>query len=240
MQGLETRNVLITGASSGIGRAVALALAEAGAFLHLVGRDESRLTEVQREAQAKGTQADVHVSDLADDASLAALVSQVHKELRALDILVHSAGVVSLGKVAEAPIDDLDWQYRVNLRAPYLLTQKLLPLLKAARGQVVFVNSGAGLRANALWSQYAASKHGLKALADSLRQEVRSDGVRVVSVYPGRTASPMQQRVRQLEGGDYDPDAFVQPEDVAAQLVAALALPPRAEVTDLSVRPGPG
>ncbi len=240
MNGLDTRNVLITGASSGIGRAVALALAEAGAFLHLVGRDEGRLAEVQREAQAKGTQADMHLCDLADDASLEALVSQVHKELRALDILVHSAGVVSLGAVAEAPIEELDWQYRVNLRAPYFLTQKLLPLLKAARGQVVFVNSGAGLRANALWSQYATTKHGLKALADSLRQEVRGDGVRVVSVYPGRTASPMQRRVRMFEGADYDPGAFVQPEDVAAQLVSALALPPRAEVTDLSIRPGPG
>ncbi len=88
--------------------------------------------------------------------------------------------------------------------APAELTRLLLPQLRAARGHVVFVNSGAGLRANPEWGAYAASKHGLKALADALRGEEADHGVRVTSVYPGRTATPMQEKVHRQEGKEYD------------------------------------
>ncbi|HEX7021469.1 MAG TPA: SDR family NAD(P)-dependent oxidoreductase, partial [Trueperaceae bacterium] len=125
--------------------------------------------------------------------------------------------------------------YRINLRAPYLLTQGLLPYLNDA-SHVLFINSGSGLRANAGWSQYAISKFGLRALADSLRQEVASR-IRVTSIYPGRTASPMQERVRRLEGKAYDPNDFVRPEDVALQVVAALKVSDGVAVTDVSIRP---
>jgi NADP-dependent 3-hydroxy acid dehydrogenase YdfG len=235
---LKAKNVVVTGASSGIGKAIALRLAKQEAFLHLVGRSTDELHEIARQARSWGGEADVHETDLNDDAQLDAFVEQLQREIKAIDILVHSAGVVALAPVAEADIADLDRQYRVNLRAPYLLTQKLLPQIERAKGQIVFINSGAGLNANPNWSQYAASKHGLKALADSLRAEVKPDGVRVISVYPGRTASPMQQKVHEMEGKAYDPSRFVQPDDVAAQVVSALALPPNAAVTDVSIRPG--
>ncbi len=234
----KARTVVVTGASSGIGRAIALELAQEEAFLHLVGRSVDTLQEVARQARSWGGEADVHEADLDDDAQMDAFVEQLQREVKAVDILVHSAGVVVLAPVAEADIADLDHQYRVNLRAPFRLTQKLLPMLRVAKGQIVFINSGAGLNANPNWSQYAASKHGLKALADSLRAEVKPDGVRVMSVYPGRTASPMQQKVHEMEGKAYDPSRFVQPDDVAAQVVSALALPPNAEVPDVSIRPG--
>jgi len=109
--------------------------------------------------------------------------------------------------------------------------------LEAAAGQVVFVNSGAGLRANARWGAYAASKFALRALADSLRQEVAERGVRVTTVYPGRTATPMQREVHRQEGRRYDPDAFVRPEDVASQVAALLALEPPSTVSELTIRP---
>jgi short-subunit dehydrogenase len=139
--------------------------------------------------------------------------------------------------VETAPVEVLDGQYRVNVRAPYLITQALLPKLKASRGQIVFINSTAGLTARAQVSQYAASKHALKALADSLRDEVNADGVSVLSVYPGRTASPMQAAVHQLEGRAYHPEKLMQAEDVAEIILSALALPRTAEVTDIQVRP---
>lgn len=235
---LKTRTAVITGASSGIGRAVARQLAEAGAFLHLLGRDRGRLESVAEEARAAGGEADVHTGDLSDDGAIEETVAQLGREVRAVDILIHSAGAVSLGVVSEMPVADLDHQYRVNLRAPYALTQGLLPLVRAAKGQIVFVNSGAGLNAKAGWSAYAATKHGLKALADSLREEVREDGVRVVSLYPGRTASPMQRSVREMEGQPYHPEGFIQPEDIAQSLLSALTLPRSADVTDLMIRPG--
>ena len=225
--------IVITGASSGIGRAAALALARRGT-LHLLGRSQERLQEVAQHVEQAGGQAVLHEVDLAEDDQLRRVATRL-SELGKIHALIHSAGAIALGRVAQTSAADLDKQYRVNLRAPYLLTQTLLPLLERAGGQVIFINSGAGLNAKADWSAYAASKHGLKALADSLRAEV-SD-VRVVSLYPGRTASPMQRRVHEMEGKDYDPERFVQPEDVAQQIASVLALPGTAEVTDLSVRP---
>jgi NADP-dependent 3-hydroxy acid dehydrogenase YdfG len=113
----------------------------------------------------------------------------------------------------------------------------MLPLLKRSTGQVVFVNSTAGLVARARVGQYAATKHALKALADALREEVNADGVRVLSVFLGRTASSMQQYVHEAEGRRYAPDRLVQPDDVAAMIVHALCLPRTAEVTEMRIRP---
>jgi short-subunit dehydrogenase len=118
-----------------------------------------------------------------------------------------------------------------------MLTQALLPLLKARQGQIVFINSTVGLRAGANVGQYAATKHGLKALADSLRDEVNADGVRVLSVFLGRTATPMQAAIHEMEGRVYHPEFLMQPEDVAAVVINALSLPRTAEMTDIHVRP---
>ncbi len=231
---LDGATALVTGASSGIGRALALALAQREVTLHLLGRDPQALAETARQARSWGAKAQAHTLELTDDQALRAFTDSFEGPL---DILIHSAGTVSLAPLADAPIEDLDAQYRVNLRAPYYLTQRLLPHLERRSGQIVFVNSGAGLAARGNWSQYAATKHGLKAVADALRDELRGRGVRVISVYPGRTASPMQARVHEQEGRAYDPARFVQPGDVAALVLAALELPPSAEVTDVTVRP---
>jgi len=118
-----------------------------------------------------------------------------------------------------------------------VLTQRLLPQLKAAQGQVVFVNSSAGLAARADVVQYAATKHALKAVADGVREQVNGDGVRVLSLYVGRTATRMQAELHAMEGRSYDPTALIQPEDVAALALVVLCLPRSVEVTDISLRP---
>ena len=137
----------------------------------------------------------------------------------------------------ETQIDELDRLYRTNLRAPYLLTQMLLPRLKQSKGQIVFMNSSAGVRGAEKLSQYASSKFALRALADCLRQEVNSDGIRVLSVFPGRTASKMQEGVHLLERRAYDPESLIQPKDIAEIIVNSLELPSTAEVTDIHIRP---
>ena len=138
----------------------------------------------------------------------------------------------------QAPVEHLDAQYAINLRAPYLLTKHLLPLLVSSRGQIIFINSTAGLNAKrAEIGQYAATKHALRAIADSLRVEVNPKGVRVTSVYLGRTASPMQEALHRQEGKSYEPDMLLQPEDVASVVLESLVLPRTAEITDITVRP---
>ena len=227
---------IVTGGSSGIGAAIARELGTAGFRVALIARSAGDLEDVAEDIRASGGEATPYPVDLTDDAELTAFVDALAPGLP-LTALVHSAGRVSLGPIGDADVADLDAQYRLNVRAPWLLTQKLLPRLRAAHGHVVFINSGAGLSAKAEWSQYAASKFALRAIADSLRSEEASNGVRVTSVYPGRIAGPMQERVREMEGEPYRAEDYAQPEDVAQQVRALLELPSRATVTDVSVRP---
>lgn len=225
---------VVTGASSGVGRAVAIALAEAGASVALVGRDESTLHAVASMVPGRMKS---FVVDLLGVDGFSMLKHAVLEDFGRVDGLVHSAGIFMMGRVEDARLEDFDLQYQVNVRAPFALTQLFLPSLIERRGDVVFINSTAGLNAAGGVSQYAATKHALKAMADSLRQEVNSRGVRVLSIYLGRTATPMQEAICKAEGKIYDADAFIQPDDVANTLVQAISLPRTAELVDLTVRP---
>ncbi|MGZ3101562.1 SDR family oxidoreductase [Streptomyces sp. H72] len=231
MAGMATH--VITGAGSGIGAAVTRRLHERGDEVVLHARDAGRAKELA----AAFPGAKTLVGDLADPDRLSWAFS--HQTLPGrVDSLLHIAGVVDLGPVGDLTPKTWRNQLNVNLVAPAELTRLLLPQLRVAQGQVLFVNSGSGLNAHAGWSAYAASKHGLKALADSLRQEEHANGVRVTSVYPGRTASPMQAKVHQQEGKEYDPSKWIDPESVATTVLMVLDLPRDAEVNDLTVRPG--
>jgi short-subunit dehydrogenase len=221
---------LVTGAGSGIGAALAERLLERGDELVLLARSEERAHDLRAELAG----ATVLVADLADGAAVEAVADQLPDSL---DSVVHAAGVVDLGPVGSLTTADWQSQVAVNLVAPAVLTRLALPALRATRGTVVFLNSGAGLVAHPTWSAYAASKHGLRALADSLRGEELSHGVRVTSVYPGRTATAMQQRVHDQEGKDYDASDWIDPSTVVDAILHVLDLPGDATISDLTIRP---
>ncbi|MFJ1744834.1 SDR family oxidoreductase [Streptomyces sp. NPDC088116] len=224
---------LITGAGSGIGAAVARRLHERGDNLLLFARDAGRAKEIAAGFPGARTL----VGDLANPDRLSWALS--HQSLPdRLDSVLHIAGVIEMGPVGELTPKAWHSQLNVNLIAPAELTRLVLPQLRVTSGQVIFANSGAGLTANAEWGAYAASKHGLKALADALRQEEKPNGIRVTSVYPGRTASPMQAKVHQQEGKEYDASRWIDPESVATLILTALDLPRDAQIDDLTVRPG--
>lgn len=232
----RNQTAVITGASSGLGKAISLALAEHGASVCLAARGREELEAVAREARTKAARVVTCQLDLTMDSDIGQLAATLRREFQIIDLLVHSAGAISIGPVATAPVEELDRQYRINVRTPYLLTQTLLPMIKLSRGQIVFVNSLVGIIAKANSSQYSMTKHALKALADSVRGEVNADGVRVLSVFLGRTATPMQARLQSLEGTDYSPEFLLQPEDVAGTVLNALSLPRTAELTDITIR----
>lgn len=234
MNSFEGQVALVTGASSGIGRAITLALARKGATVHAVGRREAALRDL---AEACPGPIETHRLDLGHPQEIDALVRALAGGQAGVDVLVHSAGVFAMGPVEEGSMAAFDEMWRVNLLGPYLLTQGLLPVLRTARAQVVFINSTAGLQAKGGLAQYAATKAGLKAVADSLRDEVNADGMRVLSVFPGRTRSVMQARIHELEGRAYDPERLMSPDAVAEIVTDALALDPSAELTDLTIRP---
>ena len=221
---------LVTGAGSGIGRVLARRLTERGDELVLVARNQSRAADLGRDFPG----ARVLVGDLAEPSTLNGLGREVEGPL---DTLVHCAGVVELAPVARLRLRDLEEQLAVNLTAPAVLTREFLPQVREARGTVVFVNSSAGLSASPDWSAYAASKFGLRALADSLRAEEVEHGVRVTTVYPSRTATPMQERVHEQEGRTYDASRWISPETVVDTILHVLDLPDDATIPDVTVRP---
>jgi NADP-dependent 3-hydroxy acid dehydrogenase YdfG len=234
--GSSVRLAVITGGGSGIGRAIAVDLAKLGMDLCLVGRRSAALAETAVKAAqfSKATTFECDLKNRADYQELLAYLGSVGR----LDVLVHSAGIIHRNSLEQADIEDFDLQYATNVRAPYLLTQCVLPFLTAGSGQVVFVNSSAGLSARRPEiAQYAATKHALKAVADSLREELNPKGIRVLTIYLGRTATPMQQMLHGREGATYRPELLMQPEDVAVMVTSALGLPRTAEVTDISIRP---
>jgi NADP-dependent 3-hydroxy acid dehydrogenase YdfG len=234
---LRGQVAVVTGSSSGIGRSIALELAKYGVLLCLVGRRAEALREVVEIAGELKDRVECYQIDLDVDRELLDLSLRIRRDFGQVDILVHSAGVISLGRLESAPIGDFDRQYRTNVRAPYLLTQSLLPLLRIRPGQVVFINSTAGLSASSANGQYSATKHALKAVAESFRHEVNAEGIRVLSVYPGRTATPMQEVIFNLEEMEYRPEHLIKPEQIASLVIHTLMLPRDIEVTDIMTRP---
>lgn len=237
MQALTNKIAVVTGASRGIGRAIALELAAQGAILCLVGRKLETLEEVAQIARETAPKVINCATDLLVDEDVWNLKARLQRDFGQVDILVHSAGMYSVGKIQTAPVENFDLLYRANVRAPYLLTQALLPMLLSCQGQIVFINSSITMRPAPNTGQFAATQHALKAIADSLREEVNPDEVRVLSVFPGRTATPRQAMIFEIEGREYHPEALMQPQDVAAVVSNALRMPRSAEVTDIKIRP---
>jgi short-subunit dehydrogenase len=227
---------VVTGASSGIGRALALALAREGASVWALGRDRSRLESLLAEASHEGKDIQPIVVDLERRGDIESAVSTLRAAHAGVDVLVHAAGALALGNLGSLSPSDLDRQCAVNLRAPVILTQLLLEPLRRARGQVVFVNSLAAFSPTPTNTVYAATKAALKTFADGLRAEVNADGVRVLTVHPGRTATPLQEAVHEYEGRPYATELLLQPADIVDIVLASLMLPRNGEVTDVSLR----
>ncbi|MCW2833865.1 MAG: Short chain dehydrogenase [Nocardioides sp.] len=221
---------VLTGATSGIGAVLARTLAQRGDGLVLLARGEPSAA-----ALAAGfPEAQVLLADLADPGTLNGIGRRVDGDVHSL---IHVAGVVDLAPVSRLRLHEWEEQIAVNLTSPAVLTRELLPHLRRTRGTAMFVNSSAGLTANADWSAYAASKFGLRALADALRAEEIENGVRVTTVYPSRTATPMQEKVHEQEGRTYDSTRWISAETVVSTILHVLDLPPDATIPDVTVRP---
>jgi NADP-dependent 3-hydroxy acid dehydrogenase YdfG len=237
MMTLRGQNALITGASGGIGSAIASLLAGQGVALCLSGRNRVKLDALASELRATSPRVDCRLMDLTNDDDIHGLAGFVTDQLGRLDILVHCAGAIGHGRLESTAVSCLDAQYAANVRGPLLLTQRLLPLLKKPRGQVVFIDSSVGLAARAKTGQFSATQHAFKAIADTLRDEVNGEGIRVLSVFAGRTATARTQALYADEGRPYQPELLLQTADVASVVLNAVSLPWTAEITNISIRP---
>jgi NADP-dependent 3-hydroxy acid dehydrogenase YdfG len=238
MDYLQDQVAVVTGASSGMGRAIALDLARQGAQVCLVARRQKLLEEVAQEAAADGGRAHVCCADLTRDEDICQLGATAEQRFGRADILVLCGGAIFHYATEQATLDQFDLQYRSNVRGHYALVQTLLPLLRKQRGQIVFINSSVATRPSVGgMGQFIATQYAMRAIADSLRAEVNPDGIRVLSVYAGRTAGPRTAELFEEEGRVCRPQLLMQPEDVATMVTQALCLARTAEVTDISMRP---
>jgi NADP-dependent 3-hydroxy acid dehydrogenase YdfG len=222
-----SKTILVTGAGRGLGRTLAERFSARGDAVIAHARSESALDGVPHDRKL--------VLDLADPAAIAGAVAAAGIER--LDAVIHNAGVLHVGSVAE---ETLEWWQRtltVNVVAAAELTRVLLPALRAAKGHVLFVNSGAGLSSAPRLSSYSASKHALKAIADSLRAEEQANGVRVTSFYPSHFDTDMQRGLRDQYGSAYDVARATSPESIAKTIVDVLDMPADMVVNELRVEP---
>lgn len=226
---------LVTGATEGIGRAIAFALGHAGYAVGVCARTPSKLRTLLEDLSAAGIRAVGHPGDVGLEADARNVVAQVTGQLGPIDVLVNNAGVGILRPFDQLTLDDWDTTMATNLRSLYLVTREVLPgMRERKRGSVVIIASLAGRNGFVGGTAYAASKHAALGFARALMLEARKDNVRVITICPGSVDTPFFQHQSMLAP---NLDRILQPEDVAATVLAALALPERALVSELDVRP---
>ncbi len=240
---LSGKTALVTGASSGIGRSTALALAAAGAQVALVARRAARLDDLAAQIKADGGQALARAADVTDEDDATRAVEDAVGHFGGLDILVNAAGMTQVGKVENANLADWRYVFELNFWAGLYTSRAAIPALKAGGGNIVNVSSTAGRRpVGATFGPYAASKFALTAFNESLRAEVTLAGIRVCIIEPGATATEIHahindEKVRESTRQHIEKDGAMQPEDVAAAIVFVVGLPRRVNVSQLMIRP---
>lgn len=235
---LSKRYALITGASSGIGKATALAFAHAGINLVLVSRSQSKLEAVAAEAMQAGITAQVHAIDLAD-------VEQVKPRLEAIaaevpiDILVNNAGIGYTKTILETSLSDWQQVLDLNLTSVFQCVQAIVPGMRSRQqGMIINVASIAGHQVFPGWGVYSVSKFGLVALSKALAAEERAHGIRVVTISPGAVNTPIWDT--ETVNADFDRSAMLTPEIVAQSILHTALLPPQAVIEELVLMPNAG
>ncbi|MDQ4062905.1 MAG: SDR family NAD(P)-dependent oxidoreductase [Actinomycetota bacterium] len=195
---LKGKVAIVTGASSGIGEATARALARRGAAVVLAARNEEKLGFLAREISAAGGQSSAVRTDVADEASVRAMVKRAAGEFGSVEILVNNAGLGLSGRVEELRADDLRYLFEVNLLGPLNCIQAALPHMQRG-GCIINVSSVVGKRAIPKVGGYCASKSALNALSEALRVEVAERGISVTSIYPGTTRTSFRDNSRRTK-----------------------------------------
>lgn len=220
---------IVTGATGGMGSVIVRDLASTHRVLAL-GRSPRGLDALAALPGVTAVSADLGAPDL-----LGAVLGELFAGLPRIDALVHAAAIGAHRQVAEASVDEWEQHLRVNVIAPAELTRLALPGLRAAEGTVVFLGSGAGTRPVPGSAVYAASKHALRGLADTLRIDEEPHRVRVTTVAPGQTDTQMLRSGITPEA--YTPERYIRPESIAAAVRFVLEAGADTQLTDLAVRP---
>jgi len=225
---MVSESALVTGASKGIGRSVAIKLAEFGLKVFATARNVSQLENLKKEIENKSGFCKIYPADLTNENDLNLMVKEILPEDAKINLLVHSAGIAKIYTVEKMPFSEWQKTLDINLTSPFQLTQKCLPRF-AKNSHIFFINSVAGSTTFSEWSAYCASKWGLRALADTLRQELAPRGIKITSIYPTSVDTPMQDKIPY----GWDRSKMLSPKDMAAALVSCYQQPAHVLVKDI-------
>jgi hypothetical protein len=235
---------IVTGASSGIGEATAEALASRGASVVLAARRADELEAVAERIRTEGGEALVVPTDVTEDDDIDALIAETVDEFETIDILVNNAGVMLLEPLESADRDNLRQMIEVNLLGLMNLTHAALPTMQAQdSGHIVNISSTAGRRAGAKSSGYNATKFGVNAFTEAVRQEVTTDGIRTTIIEPGAVDTELQEHIpdeeikQQIEEGMIESMTPLESDDIARAIIYAVTQPQHVNVNELLVRP---
>lgn len=234
MQELKGKMALITGGSRGIGKAIALALAEEGVNVAITGRNEEKLKEVVQEIEIKGVKSAYAVFDITSKTEVYGALEKLQKDFGKIDILVNNAGVAAFGGILE--MEDEKWEeiVKTNLFGAYYVVKAVVPsMVEKKTGDIINISSTAGLKGNAMTSAYSASKFGLIGMSESMMLELRKQNIRVTTLMPSTIASDMSKEVLKITDGN--PEKVLQPEDFAELVVDLLKLNKRAMLANASL-----
>lgn len=225
---------IVTGATGGMGREIVADLTRTH-HVYALGRSDTALAELGALKSVTPVSTDL-VVDLLDSAGTSCAVERL-VDLSRIDVLVHAAAVASRFSVETAGVSDWRQMMDLNVHVPAELTRRLLPALRAGDGTVIFINSGAGQGAYPDNVVYAATKHALRAVADGLRKGEAGAGVRVTTVAPGPTDTPMLQGLQGQAGQEYRPEHYIEPVEVARAVRMVVDAGPSTQITEVAVRP---
>jgi 3-oxoacyl-[acyl-carrier protein] reductase len=230
---LEGQVAIVTGASQGIGRSVALALACNGANVSLAARTEPKLHTVQSEIEAFGGQAASFLTDISRESEVAHLVRGTVERFGRLDIVVNNAGIGIFGPLAETTTEQWDRIMAVNARGPFLLCREAIPYLKRqGQGFIINIASVVGVKGYANQAAYSASKHAVMGMSKALAKEVHEDGIRVHAICPGGVDTPMAGQARP----DLDRSVLIHPDEIADIVVFLVSRRGNAVIDEIHVR----
>ncbi len=227
------KRIVITGASSGIGRAIALEMAAAGHTIFLIGRDETRLDKVATEVEAAGGQAFFAVGDVANEKIVDAHFKSVEAKMGGVDILVANAGVGYFGNLEDMSVSQFDEQFNTNVRGVFLWLKKVLPGMKTRdNGQIIVTSSNLGLKTSPRASIYAATKHAVQAMVWCLRDELKGTRVKAATINPGSVSTPW------FDGKDVDRSKMLAATDVAKAAKLIIDQEETSNIDHILVMPG--
>ncbi len=230
---------IITGASSGIGKATALAFAKAGIHVALVSRSQEKLEAIARAAREVGVEAKAYPLDLANIEEVKAEIAAIAADFAPIDILVNNAGIGYTNPLSETPLADWQKVLDLNLTSIFQCVLAVLPGMRdRAQGTIINVASIAAQNPIPNWGAYGVSKAGLVAFSQVLAAEERANGIRVVNICPGAVNTPLWET--DTVQADLNREAMLTPETVAQSILHTAVLPAQAVIEEITVMPSAG